>query len=437
MRDATFHGDYSPSQAERFFLCPGSVALSRRVPKRAPSEYAIEGTKAHEVLETAIRNGYCDAQTAHKHHSVYKDEELHTGYNQFYTAINEALDCIKGILAEDAASVIYTETRVYPLPISKFGDIAEHVSGPSDAFIWQPTLQRVIVVDYKHGVETVEVEFNKQLSQYATGVLFDERNLVPRDQVKEVHLVIIQPRAFHKEGSERTWVCEIADMHAYGASLIDAVEECENLDAALVPGEKQCRWCPANHMCSAREAMALRAVGDQYRNIMDIKAPNLPSGDQIDTLRLSQILKAKPYLIKWLDDIANYAEELMRHGHSVPGQKLVEASAKREWHLSDEETAAKLAALTGLPVEDMWRKKLQTITDSEKLVVNAYKRGVARNKKKERAEEAKKAFAYLTTKKSSGKLSMVDESDKRPSVGALTSAFSHLQIAPPPSATGE
>ena len=433
MRDADFHGEYSPSQAARFFACEGSVALSRRVPPRAPSAYAIEGTKAHAVLEASIRNGYCDAQTAHKHYSPYAGEELHTGYNQFYTAVNEAIQYVKDVLAEDPASVIYIETRVYPLPVEEFGDIAEHVSGSLDIMVWQPTLRRLVIIDYKHGAGVaVEVEHNKQLLQYGTGALYDARGFVPVEQVASIDLTVVQPRAFHADGTERTWTVEPADLHAYGALLIEKVAACEAPDAALNPGDEQCRWCPANHMCPAREAMALRAVGDQYKQITDITAPTLPKGDQLDTLRLSQILQAKPMIEKWLKDIHEYAEEMMRHGHAIPGQKLVEASAKREWHLSEEETAKKLAALTGRPEEEFWRRKVVTITDGEKAVVQAYKAGVARSKKKERAEEGRKAFAYLTTKKSSGKLSMVDEADKRPAVGALTSVYAGLNITPPP-----
>src|SRR2546426_998904 len=47
------HAILSPSGADRWMTCPGSVKLSKDIPGE-DSEYAIEGTDHHEVAAVAI-----------------------------------------------------------------------------------------------------------------------------------------------------------------------------------------------------------------------------------------------------------------------------------------------------------------------------------------------------------------------------------------------
>ena len=49
------HAKLGPSSASRWLNCPGSVALCATVPEEPSSEYADEGTFAHDIAERAIR----------------------------------------------------------------------------------------------------------------------------------------------------------------------------------------------------------------------------------------------------------------------------------------------------------------------------------------------------------------------------------------------
>lgn len=50
------HAQLSPSSAERWITCPGSVALCRNLPDSS-SSYADEGTAAHDLAAKCLESG--------------------------------------------------------------------------------------------------------------------------------------------------------------------------------------------------------------------------------------------------------------------------------------------------------------------------------------------------------------------------------------------
>ena len=58
------HARYSASGAHRWLECPASVALSEHAPPQKDSPYALEGTKAHGVLESMLQT-YLQAKQDH------------------------------------------------------------------------------------------------------------------------------------------------------------------------------------------------------------------------------------------------------------------------------------------------------------------------------------------------------------------------------------
>ncbi len=51
---ARSHSILGGSSALRWVNCPGSVFYTKDLPPEAPSEAALEGTKAHELAEMAL-----------------------------------------------------------------------------------------------------------------------------------------------------------------------------------------------------------------------------------------------------------------------------------------------------------------------------------------------------------------------------------------------
>lgn len=423
------HREFSPSQAERFFACKGSNNLLRRVPARPTSHYAVEGTNAHDVLEAALRNNVRDAREAHENWSSLFFEELDDGSNEFYMSVQIALDHIYSILDEYADAQIWIERFVDP-PLDAAPGQA---GGYCDVAIYVPSIRTLFIIDYKHGAGVAKaVKGNKQVTQYAAGFLYEDDAVVDPATVDTVVLTIVQPRAFHEDGIIREYDITPYEVWEYLQELEEVVAECQAPDAPLTPGEDQCRFCDARTLCPAREAAALTVASAAFKQIEHVRQPDLPVPSSLDMNRLAQIRFHAPTLRKWLDDVDKHCEELARSGFVVPGAKLVETQARRQWYGTEDEAAKKLAAMLGeTDVEKVFTKKLVPITTAEKLVVEAYKKRVGRGRKKKAAEEARQAFAYLTLKQSSGNLVLVDEDDPRPAVNRAQNTFGQIAGALP------
>lgn len=437
------HRLFSPSQSERFTLCRGSVNLLKRTPPRPSSIYAQEGTDAHDVLEAGLRNrckNATEALAASKHAGrVFKDknEEI-----EFKASINDAMNYVYDKIEEleliwGVGSVeVHIETEVNPPLASAPGQGA----GYCDIALICRAARLIYIIDYKHGAGIAKAVIgNTQVSQYACGFLFDEIGIVDPADFDVVRLVIIQPRAFHPDGDIREYDTTPAALWDYLQELDDIIADCLREDAPLTPGVEQCRFCDARSTCPAAEAMAVSVASQTFQSIRDVSAPRIPNAKQLDVYRLSYIAQMKPLLVGFLNAVDAEIEEQLRAGHDVPGFKLVEAKAKREWYSEDAKNpeadiARKLAALIGVPDYEVYRVMLPTITDAEAMVKEAYKARAKVGKKKQAAEDGAKAMAFLTLKKSSGNLTVAPADDERPAVNVADKSFGQVSgLLPPPS----
>lgn len=436
------HRRYSPSQADRTFTCTGSRALLDRVPARPSGEFAIEGTDAHTVFEAAVKYRVSDAKAAHREYVPHLIlEDLDTGYNDFYRAIQDALDYVFAILADNPDALVWIEQYVEPPTPSAPGE----AGGYSDCIIWIPSKRELHIIDYKHGVGVVKrAKSNRQALQYAAGVLFEDNARIDPAIVDAVILTIIQPRSFHADGEVRTYSVPPFEVWDYLQELDEKIAESEEGFGTLTPGELQCQFCDARTVCPAREALGLDVAVPGTETIEQFSEADLPHPSSLDLNRLAQIRYHAPALRKWLSDVEKHTDELARGGHVVPGAKLVETQASRKWYGTEPEAAKRLAAMLGErnaeeaveayhalikkhPVLDkMYTQKLVPLTSAEKLVVDAYKQRVGRGRKKKAAEEARQAFAFLTLKQSSGNLVLVDDEDPRPAVNKAQNTFGQI-----------
>lgn len=417
------HKRFSPSQTERFFRCPGSVRLCATVPPRPSSKWAAEGTKAHELLEAALENGERNAEKAWTDHSPFFAEDVD---GEMCDAVQECLDYVFDLIDEHGEHVLFTETEVDPPVTSAPGEAGGHC----DCGLWFPAIGWLFVIDYKHGAGiAVDVKGNTQVLSYGSGFVFGGH--VPLDKITRIVSVIVQPRAFHAEGPIREASVSLAELQDYLLELDMKIDECLQPNAPLVPGEEQCRWCDASSTCPALESKALAVVGNTFQSVKDITEDRLPDPADLPVDRLAYIMQVAPVLTKWLDNVAAEAANYARMGAPVPGYKLVEAQAKRQWHGDPQELAEKLIALSGMTLDDVMPRKLLTITEADKLVSKAYKdRAKGRKAKKKAAEEATQAMAFLTLKQSSGATMLVPLTDSRPAINPA-SAFEQVQVIPP------
>ncbi len=122
------HGKFSPSASERFFRCPGSVNLLQRVPVRQSSPYAIEGTKAHEVLEAGLKNKCRRAMQAHREFTAppLQHEDFESG---FYVSVQIALNYVYEILDTYPDAMLFTEGKINVPTTNAPGEADGHCAG--------------------------------------------------------------------------------------------------------------------------------------------------------------------------------------------------------------------------------------------------------------------------------------------------------------------
>lgn len=429
------HRRYSPSKMERLTLCPGSDRATFGLAEK-DSEWSIEGTKAHAVLEAALENKVRDARTAHIEYSALcmelLDEKDEGPYKRFYSAIDSALDHVYSLLDNHPNAIMWIETFVDPPSDAAPGE----TGGYCDIAIYDPDTKTLWIIDYKHGQGIVKaVRGNPQPMQYAAGFLYGAKsplmyketwydeaaktlNVEPAERdVDRVVLTILQPRAISPDGEERSVELTPYEVYEYLSTMDDTIRKCKDEKAPLVPGQDQCRFCPLNgNGCPAQEAKALAAVSQTFQRVEDIDQNVVPDPYGLDGEHAERAALALPFLRQWANAVEKRLYALIQQGYRPQFHKIVEAEARRQWHGDPVEIAKRFMELTGCQYEEIMRPKLLTITEADELIVDAYKAKAPRGKKKAAAEDARQAMAFLTLKQSSGKMTLVTLDDPRPAV---------------------
>ncbi|CAB4195481.1 Protein of unknown function DUF2800 [uncultured Caudovirales phage] len=408
------HAKFSVSAAYRWTVCPASWRANLNVP-RTTNKYAEEGTLVASVLEACLkspsdRTGILRSQTP-----------------DIRTCVNETLDYIAAKIAEIGGSQALSEQRlVIPL---KDGDISSFW-GTADVVITSIDEKYLEIVDYKHGVVPVEVEANPQLLGYAAGAAlgyFYVEGLRKLSYVPEkVVLTIIQPRAFHKDGSIRSWEISLEDLREWYRWILERVAECLSDSPEFVPGDKRCKYCGVSATCEARQEYVLKAPGMGLTRIPLLGDMNLPAPASVDLDRLGAIVCGAPAIRAWLEDCEDKAYELARQGMTIPGQKLVESISRRTWLNGEEETAKAIMEETGGEIDSVMPRSLVGLGEAEKILAAALM-GKGQGSKVAK-DGAKTKMAYLTKKDPSGKQVLAPISDKRPAISVAVTRFGDQAI---------
>lgn len=414
------HARYGGSSVYRWSVCPGSVRLCELLPPRPSSEWALEGTAAHEYLEGALRAMFLGGPQ--NWHVAPKEVEIGEDFN---SSVQVVIAYVSDILDEYPDAVLLVEQQ-FEIP----SNIAPgQVFGTNDACVYVPSMRLLYVLDYKHGAGVpVEVKGNKQCRFYAVGALTNNLSWV----VDTVVLVIIQPRAYHPDGPEREEWLTLDEICDFAAQIDPWIAATLSPDAPLVPGEVQCRFCPAAAVCPAREKQTLAVIGPQFADVCEVVPRTMPALESLPVERIAAILNAKKTIEDWLDSVEKEAIKLVAAGQQVPGWKLVEAWGRRRWEGEPQIVAAQLSCLTNERVarETFLPPTLVGITEAEKLLKDDARTAAPKGKVKEAVSEVTKQMAFLTTKKSSGNLSLVPEDNSRPAFMRVGTAFGDvLQIS--------
>lgn len=134
--------------------------------------------------------------------------------------------------------------------------------------------------------------------------------------------------------------------------------------------------------------------------------------------RIAAILDGYDKVEMWFKAVWDYAFEQLKAGVPIPGRKLVLAQARRKWDGDPAEIAEQFMRQTNCDIDDIFPRKLVTITEAEKMMKVSAQLNVAKEFKKHALAKAMEAMSHWTIKDSSGNLVMVPEVDARPTYNA-------------------
>lgn len=321
----TLHATLGASSAHRWMVCPGSIRMSKGMPNES-SVYAREGSAAHEIGEMALKESknaidYLGFKLE-DYPEIEVDETMCALVQEYLDAVRWEIEKYEMAGYDDAelgVEIRFDLSHIYP-----------EMFGTCDAVVYLPEWKKLIVFDYKHGWVSVPVERNPQTMYYALGAITGKHN---RD-VKNIELVIVQPRSGHRTTVKR-WKCDEEELLDYKYVLIDSAKRTERPDSVLNPGE-WCKFCPAAAVC--------RTLANRIGEIVMAKADpvdglKMPNPDRIPFEELKIVWENAAMIEGWIRNVKSYAHAQALQGNFLPRTKLVEGRAHRKW--KDDEAAIK------------------------------------------------------------------------------------------------
>jgi|PlaIllAssembly_1097288.scaffolds.fasta_scaffold01303_6 hypothetical protein len=391
------HARLSPSSRYRWSVCPASVAACAKyeVEGAKSSDSAIDGTHSHTLLEYCLKHAGGIADARHFIGMVLTDHEGMFGINKDRAdRVQIALNYIKS--KSDGAGII-AEQRVNPEKLLGRNDMG----GTVDVQIIRGN--HLELIDYKDGMNPVEAKGNKQLEQYAYGVLAERP-----EAFETITMTIIQPKLAIKgiiPISSHT--VDVADLFVAMPDIVAEADATDAPDAPFVPGEAQCKYCPNKGNCSAFNSYTLEASGIKFEKVEFAKEAAQSNPTEMTDDKLREIIEAAPMLRQMIEAAEAEALHRLEAGKVIAGLKVVRGPGRRGWVLPEDDTAARLSKM-GVPKPSIWRTVLVSPAQAEKLTWT--KRDGTH---KQLTEKQLAVLRGEMITKGDGKLTVVPESDRR------------------------
>lgn len=367
------HALLSASSSERWLRCPPSARLCESYDDKG-SNYAAEGTDAHELCEYKLRQALGMEAKDPTENLTWFNEEMADCASGYAAYILEQVEAAKQTCADP---VVLIEQRV------DFSRWVESGFGTADCIIIADgTLQ---ICDYKHGMGIfVSAEKNPQMQCYALGALELFDGIYDIDLVR---MVIYQPR----RSNISTYELSKDELYRWADEVLKPTADLAFAgDGNFLCGE-WCGFCKAKHDCRARADANLELA--RY----DFKLPPLLTDEEVE-----EILTRVDDLVAWATDIKEYALQQAISGKEWNGWKLVEGRSNRRY--TNETEVADAVSSAGF---DPYDHKVLGVTAMQKLLG------------KSRFDEL--LAAYI--EKPQGKPTLVPESDKRPVMNTAKNDF--------------
>lgn len=337
------HALLSASGAHRWLECTPSAQLELQFPQ-STSEYAEEGTAAHELCELTARYWLGEISEAE-----YENQRDELAKGKYYNAEMQecANDYAKFVAEKTAAARETCEDAFTALEVRvDFSKYVKDGFGTGDCIIVSDNVLEIIDFKYGKGVR-VEAAGNPQMKLYALGAYLEYNTLFDIDSVR---MTIFQPRLSGVQSSDEITVKELlewAEKYVKPRAKLAYKGEGE-----FAPSEEVCKFCRAKAQCKAR--------ADKNLKLFD-EAPDVLLLTPEDA---GKILEQAGDIQSWLVDLESLVSSTLLAGQPVEGWKMVEGRSNRRF--ADELKVVDAMKAAGYDESLLYERKLITLTQMEK-----------------------------------------------------------------------
>lgn len=337
------HALLSASGAHRWLKCTPSAQLELQFPQ-STSEYAEEGTAAHELCELTARYWLGEISEAE-----YENQRDELAKGKYYNAeMQECANNYAKFVAEKTAAARETcEDAFTALEVRvDFSKYVKDGFGTGDCIIVSDNVLEIIDFKYGKGVR-VEAAGNPQMKLYALGAYLEYNTLFDIDSVR---MTIFQPRLSGVQSSDEITVKELlewAEKYVKPRAKLAYKGEGE-----FAPSEEVCKFCRAKAQCKARS--------DKNLKLFD-EAPDVLLLTPEDA---GKILEQAGDIQSWLADLESLVSFTLLAGQPVEGWKMVEGRSNRRF--ADELKVVDAMKAAGYDESLLYERKLITLTQMEK-----------------------------------------------------------------------
>jgi len=335
------HALLGPSSASRWMACPPSVRLCEQF-EDVESEYAKEGSLAHEIAELKVKKLIDPGLTPRKFTSAMKklkDKELYQEEMQGYT--DEYVEFIQ--------EQMYSYETTPHISVEQKVDFSQYVPGgfgTADCILISNDTLHVIDFKYGKGVP-VSVENNAQLLLYALGAYLAYEMIFPIEHIK---MSIVQPRLTGID----TWECSLDYLLDFAKKAQEKAVMALNSEGDFNCGE-HCKFCKAKATCKARANANLELAKYEFKSV-----------DLLTLEEIGEILQKAHDLDTWVKELEKYALAESLKGNNVPGWKAVNGKGSRSFKNTDD--AIKVLKENGIAEELLYERKYLTLAQMEKVI---------------------------------------------------------------------
>ena len=368
------HAKLSASGSHRWLNCPPSVKLEQQY-KDETSEYAAEGTLAHELGEISLKRDL--GQMTER---VFKNKLKPIMTNALWTAdmpdyvdiyVETCMEKVAEAKAKTPDAVFCVEQKL------DFSEWVPEGFGTGDFVIIADGTMEICDLKYGKGVP-VSAKDNSQMRLYALGAISEFSFLYDIDKVK---MTIIQPRLDSISSDEVT----VDELLKWAEVIVKPRAQLAIKGEGEFKAGEHCKFCKARKNCRARAEKNMELAKYDFQ-----EPPTLDDNDIVD------ILKRLDEFEKWVKDIKDFALEQALNGVNYEGFKVVEGRSNRKY--SDENKVAEILLNQGFQESMIYTKKLDGISKLESAIGK---------------KEVQRLIGDLIVKPQ-GKPTLVSISDKRP-----------------------